>query len=659
MSLNHSLQSKPGMDKIGILYNSGDQLVDAIAQINFQGNLIPKSWFAHIKYKNIRGEYCDYLAVNILSEIVYWYRPKIIKGSAGKTLGICKRFVGDKLRRTYESFATQFNATIKQVKSSIKLLKSLSLIELEFRTILVDGKKTPNVLYLNCNPQKIAEITPLRSKKSNSPDSTQIGDIPENVYTHSPNRTEDIADLGYTLIAQNPLAASFLLKKPEWQTIKENILKNTLSPKPSLSFGEEPEKREVLKIKNLEKPNKAKEMKPILRSEQIIKNPPLQQNQAFHAGYGVPEVKIITTSGEIITQTYTPIHAARRPSRAQLKYTYPDGPWLLENGCINQDFIRDRAQLWRTGDSKESIAFGKMAIEEVDALVQGFYMSNPVKLELHWGAYVAKNERYLNNVSLRVEGGIPITEAERQQILPKIYAVMQEKIPEFCTNPPVFMPSLPQTIPQIPKDDQKLLPAVEVLSDLVAEMVVGSDIEENQQNSTVVPPVSQEFIAQMRTLAEKKGLPRGVKFEVDVETELAKINSWLSDPILAKEAIKIAKNRGYEIIYSSYGQPDLIQLPPKPVKVRESVIPEKLEYPIFQPNAEIVKYYEKLAKQQSKKATSEIMTQPEVDLEIAALNDWLSDPLFCQRVEQIAQDRGYEVIRDDSGNPLSVKDVDF
>ncbi|QLE46464.1 hypothetical protein FD723_40340 (plasmid) [Nostoc sp. C052] len=670
------------MNDIGELYNSGDRLVDAIAQINFQGNLIPKSWFSHVKYTNTRGEYCDYLAVNILSEVVYWYRPKVIKGARGKVLGVCKRFSGDKLRRSYESFATQFNATIKQVKSSIRLLKSLKLIESELRTIEIDGRKIPNILYVSCNPSKIAEITKYRTQKGSSSHPAETSNISETEHTHSPNRQQDIADLGYTLITQNPLAASFLIEKGERQITKENTLENTLSPKPSLSLGEEPEER-VEKVENQEQ---KKKMKPILRNEQPIKNPPLQQSQAFHAGYGVPEVKVITSSGEIITQTYTPIHAAKRPARAQLKYTYPDGPWLV-NGCINQDFIRDRANLWRTGDSPKSIAFGKMPIEEVDALVQGFYMSDPVKLELHWGAYVKKNERYLSNVSLRAEAGIAIPEAEQQQILPKMYAVMQERIPEFCADPVAVMPPAKSFLQLLP---QKMLAIQsgeveaenpEIVSPITVEAEnpeIASPTPVDSANPEIASPtpvdLANEQVAipafaveiseqqgvekiknQIDAIAQKKSLRKAPKFEVDTQTELAKLNSWLSDPILCKEAVRIAKNRGYEITYSSYGHPDSIQLPPKPVRVVESVTPEKLDYPVFESNSDTLKYFQNLQPKQ----TAVQKLQKDIELEINALNTWLSDPNFYPKIVEIVELRGYEIVCDASGAPILVKDIDF
>lgn len=135
-----------------------------------------------------------------------------------------------------------------------------------------------------------------------------------------------------------------------------------------------------------------------------------------------------------------------RPARQNPKLQYPDGPWLTENGCLNADFVRDRALLWRTGNDLKSQAFGSMPLEDVMGLVCGFYMrlENHAKLEIHWGAYVAKNQRYLGNVKQRIDAGIEIPQSEQQQVLAKLPAVLStpvESVYELVTIHPELLPS--------------------------------------------------------------------------------------------------------------------------------------------------------------------------------------------------------------------------
>jgi hypothetical protein len=119
-----------------------------------------------------------------------------------------------------------------------------------------------------------------------------------------------------------------------------------------------------------------------------------------------------------------------RPARQNPKLKYPAGPWLTENGCLNEDFVRNRALLWRTGNTVKSQAFGKMPIEETMGLVCSYYtkLDSHANLEIHWAAYVAKNQRYFENVKQRIDADISLPMAEQQQALAKLPGILSEKV---------------------------------------------------------------------------------------------------------------------------------------------------------------------------------------------------------------------------------------
>jgi DnaD/phage-associated family protein len=136
---------------------TGHPIVDEIGKINFEGTVIPHNWFNAIKFNNGKP---DVVAIVLLSEIVYWYRPAIIKDElTGRIKEVRKRFKADLLQRSYESFAEQFGFTKRQVKDALKRLEDAGLIAKEFRNIRVDGKVLANVLFIRLNPQKVLEIT--------------------------------------------------------------------------------------------------------------------------------------------------------------------------------------------------------------------------------------------------------------------------------------------------------------------------------------------------------------------------------------------------------------------------------------------------------------------------------------------------------------------
>jgi len=129
-----------------------------ITQINFSGNIIPVSWFKYIR-KGKRNN-PDFVAIFILSDIIYWYRLIEIRDeTTGQIIGYRKKFKHDKLQKSYESYAKLLGVPKKTVKESFKLLESLGLITIEFRTIDEEGLKLSNVMFVEPNPEKIKEIT--------------------------------------------------------------------------------------------------------------------------------------------------------------------------------------------------------------------------------------------------------------------------------------------------------------------------------------------------------------------------------------------------------------------------------------------------------------------------------------------------------------------
>lgn len=131
--------------------------VRIIGEMNFEGNIIPHEWYKHIRFKNNK---VDLNAIIILSEIVYWHRPTLVKDEgSGQILGYKKKFKADLLQRSYDSFAEQFGLSKRQASDAIKRLEGLGLLEREFRNIFVGGMAISNVLYIKLNAPRVVELT--------------------------------------------------------------------------------------------------------------------------------------------------------------------------------------------------------------------------------------------------------------------------------------------------------------------------------------------------------------------------------------------------------------------------------------------------------------------------------------------------------------------
>ena len=143
------------------MLSTGNSTVDAIGNFNFEGNIIPVNWFSTFKLSNGKP---DVNAIIILSEIVYWHRPSVIRDEeTGLIKGIKKKFKADLLQRSYGSFSDQFGLTKIQVRDALDRLESFGVIKKHFRTITVNNTKLNNVLFIDLIAPVLFKVTTLSS----------------------------------------------------------------------------------------------------------------------------------------------------------------------------------------------------------------------------------------------------------------------------------------------------------------------------------------------------------------------------------------------------------------------------------------------------------------------------------------------------------------
>jgi len=137
---------------------SGNPIVDAMGSLNITGNVIPTIWYKTILREN-RKPYL--LAIAILADIVYWYRPVEVRNqTTGQILGWKKKFSGDILRQSYQYYADLFGESKKTVKMAIDRLEALCVLKREFRTIFHgEGLVSNNVMYLKLVPEQLYRLT--------------------------------------------------------------------------------------------------------------------------------------------------------------------------------------------------------------------------------------------------------------------------------------------------------------------------------------------------------------------------------------------------------------------------------------------------------------------------------------------------------------------
>lgn len=141
-------------------YNTGCASVDTVGSIRFAGNLVPHSWYQHIRYINKRGEFTDPWAVLILADIVYWYRPTEIRDeTTGEVIGYRKKFADNKLQRSPSAFSKLLGCSTKVIRAALALLEKLGLIDIELRSKTTGYGTIPNLMFIGLNALKVKEIT--------------------------------------------------------------------------------------------------------------------------------------------------------------------------------------------------------------------------------------------------------------------------------------------------------------------------------------------------------------------------------------------------------------------------------------------------------------------------------------------------------------------
>ena len=136
--------------------HSSDSTVMALKDLHLEGNIIPMEWFAHLKFDSGKP---DMNAILILSDIVYWYRPVVVRDEqTSMVTGYRKKFKSDLLQKSYQHYADLFGLSKRQVSDAIIRLEERGLIKRVLRTIETPSMTLQNILFIALNVQKLAEI---------------------------------------------------------------------------------------------------------------------------------------------------------------------------------------------------------------------------------------------------------------------------------------------------------------------------------------------------------------------------------------------------------------------------------------------------------------------------------------------------------------------
>ena len=191
-------------------FSSGNKTVDAMGEINITGNVIPLSWHKTIVRENGKPYL---LAITLLADIVYWYRPVEVRDEAtGNIIGWRKRFRSDYLQKTYEQYSEFYGESKRSIKAALDRLEEIGVIKKILRHVsLSNGTRIPNVMYIALNADKLREITFLREDRD-----AAFGPVVQKLDNNSyetekaPETAKTADDVGYgTKFCRIPLDESY------------------------------------------------------------------------------------------------------------------------------------------------------------------------------------------------------------------------------------------------------------------------------------------------------------------------------------------------------------------------------------------------------------------------------------------------------------------
>ena len=140
-----------------ICMKTENDIVNKVGKMRFSGNVIPEVWYKTIVSSNGR---VNLLAINILADIVYWYRPMEIRDEMTGDVTWKKKFADDDyLQRNYSKICEKYNVSTKQAREGVIVLDTLGVVKRHFRSIETEMGKCPNVLYIELIPDALYKLT--------------------------------------------------------------------------------------------------------------------------------------------------------------------------------------------------------------------------------------------------------------------------------------------------------------------------------------------------------------------------------------------------------------------------------------------------------------------------------------------------------------------
>ena len=130
------------------------------------GNIVPNWWYAKILTASGKS---DTMAIALLSDLWFLYR------STGE----------EEHQKDYDYFCKKFNLSRYQVREAFIRLEALGLMKRSIGTIIIQGRKIANILFVTLNVKKLLEMTPSYLRSESDDDGNNNDQNQESIFFES------------------------------------------------------------------------------------------------------------------------------------------------------------------------------------------------------------------------------------------------------------------------------------------------------------------------------------------------------------------------------------------------------------------------------------------------------------------------------------------
>jgi hypothetical protein len=115
-------------------------------QYILSGNITPSQWYQ--EFTTSKGT-ADLALISVLSEIIYWYRPKRVKDPVTGNITYVTKFLGDAWQTSYEHFQRRLGFNREKLRRIFVKLEQMEICLREFRDVKLRGQTYNNRLFIH------------------------------------------------------------------------------------------------------------------------------------------------------------------------------------------------------------------------------------------------------------------------------------------------------------------------------------------------------------------------------------------------------------------------------------------------------------------------------------------------------------------------------